>query len=270
MGLVNTPRTPELPRELSSHISSTVDLWQIAMNSMLQSSTQTRKTNSLGRAKSPCPDCQQSGLLCDRARPRCSTCINNGTVCRGYKMDLRWQLGVASKGNLAGFSYPAPTAVTASLDIQDQHVSKKRRWRGKTSKATGDRHFRFVEGNSADRLARKSKSAPKPKSVPSKSGMAKRPEKSPDFQPTFESPGVSPVSLSFLTSPDVNEVVVDTNPDCVNTLNESSETFSLDHNQTCCYYEGFDTPRIYPEEDTNEETSDANTCRALSSLNMHL
>lgn len=184
------------------------------MASMVQSSTQTRRTNSLGRAKSPCQDCQQSDLLCDRARPRCSTCINNGTACRGYKMNLRWQLGVASKGNLAGFSYPAPTAVTASFDMQDQNVCKKRRWRGKTSKATGDRHFRFVEGNLGDKLGCKSKTAPKPKSFPSKSGRAKRREENPDFQPTFESPGVSPVSLSFLTSPDANEVVVDANPDC--------------------------------------------------------
>ncbi|KAJ5975586.1 hypothetical protein N7481_009293 [Penicillium waksmanii] len=129
-------------------------------------------------------------------------------------MDLRWQLGVASKGNLVGFSYPAPTAVTASIDIQDQNVSKKRRWRGKTSKVTGDRHFRFVEGSSADKLGRKSKTAPKPKSVPSKSGRPKRREENPDVEPNFESPGVSPVSLSFLTSPDANEVVIDANPDC--------------------------------------------------------
>lgn len=184
------------------------------MNSMQQSSTQTGRTNSLGRAKSPCQDCQQSGLLCDRARPICFTCISNGTACRGYKMDLRWQLGVASKGNLAGFSYPAPTVVTASFDIQDQNVCKKRRWRGKTSKATGDRHFRFVESNSTDKLGRKSKKASKPKSVPSQSGRAKRRQEDLESQPTFESPGASPISLSCLRSPDTNEVVPEGSTDC--------------------------------------------------------
>jgi hypothetical protein len=240
------------------------------MTSMLQSSTQTRRTNSLGRAKSPCQDCQRSELPCDRARPRCFTCISNGIACKGYKMDLRWQLGVASKGNLAGFSHTAPTAVTASLDFQDQNVSEKRRWRGKTSKATGDRHFRFVEGKSADKPDRKAKTAPKSKLAPSKSGTARRREEKTDLQHDFE-------------SPDANQVVVDAHSDCsekifffrffilltislVNTLNESTETFSLNHSQTCSDYEVFDTPRIYPEEDTNEEASDANTCRAIGSL----
>lgn len=183
---------------------------------MLQSSTHTRRTNSLGCAKSPCQDCRQSDLQCDRARPRCLTCISNGTACRGYKMDLCWQLGVASKGNLAGFNYPAPTAVTASFDFQDQNVSKKRRWRGKTSKATGDRHFRFVEGNSTDKSTRKSKNTPKPKSVPSNSGTTKRREEEPDFQLTFEPPGVSTVSLSLLRSPspDANEVIAGEHDDC--------------------------------------------------------
>lgn len=87
----------------------------------------------------------------------CFTCISNGTACSGYKMDLRWQLGVASKGNLAGFSYSAPGTLAASSDFKDKTASKKRRWRGKTSKITGDRHFKFVEGKSKGRQGRKAR-----------------------------------------------------------------------------------------------------------------
>jgi hypothetical protein len=62
--------------------------------------------NSLGRAKGPCHNCSESTLECDGQRPRCFTCVQNRIECRGYKMDLPWQSGVATRGNLKGFQYP--------------------------------------------------------------------------------------------------------------------------------------------------------------------
>ncbi|KAJ5575352.1 hypothetical protein N7450_009251 [Penicillium hetheringtonii] len=132
------------------------------MTSVLQSPTQTPRTNSLGRSKSPCQHCQAAGISCDRARPQCFTCIRNHTTCPGYKLDLRWQRGVAAKGNLAGFSYPAPKARTSNVGSQSHSVDQKRRWRGKTSKDTGDRHFKFVDGKLGGKRGHKAKTISKP------------------------------------------------------------------------------------------------------------
>lgn len=125
------------------------------MTSILQSPTQTRRTNSLGRAKSSCQHCQAAGLTCDRARPQCFTCISNGTICPGYKLDLRWQRGVAAKGNLAGFCYPTPKVRSSKVCFQSHPGEQKRRWRGKVSKDTGDRHFTFVDGTLGGKRGRK-------------------------------------------------------------------------------------------------------------------
>jgi len=132
------------------------------MTSVLQSPTQTRRMNSLGRSKSSCQRCQAAGISCDRARPQCFTCIRNDTICPGYKLDLRWQRGVAAKGNLAGFSYPAPEARTSNVGSQSHSVDQKRRWRGKTSKNTGDRHFKFVDGKLGGKRGRKAKNISEP------------------------------------------------------------------------------------------------------------
>jgi hypothetical protein len=62
--------------------------------------------NSLGMAKSPCHNCFESKLECDRQRPRCFLCMQIQVECRGYKLDLSWQSDVAVRGNLKGFQYP--------------------------------------------------------------------------------------------------------------------------------------------------------------------
>lgn len=127
-------------------------------------------------------------------------------------MDLNWQLGVASKGNLAGFRYPAPNADTVTSVFQEDASSKKRRWRGKTSKATGDRHFKFVEGRSGAKRGRKPKVTSNSENLESKSDMEREAEKQSNVHENTELPDVSPDSASFLGPSDPNAVIEDSHP----------------------------------------------------------
>jgi hypothetical protein len=105
--------------------------------------------NSLGRAKGPCHDCSESTLECDGQRPRCFTCMQNRVECRGYKMDLSWQSGVATRGNLKGFQYPTVQSpikrtIKASGNTSlDEGASKGRKYL--------DGEFKFVAGRPAKR-----------------------------------------------------------------------------------------------------------------------
>jgi hypothetical protein len=110
----------------------------------IQPVTWVSRTNSLGWAKSPCQNCTKSNLRCDRSRPRCSTCIDKGILCQGYKLDLNWQSGIASRGNLTGFSYPTVQS-RAALDSSSSSVNK-RSSRGKKTRDHKERQFRFVAG----------------------------------------------------------------------------------------------------------------------------
>lgn len=132
------------------------------MATLLQSPTRARRTNSLGRAKGPCDSCLQAGIACDRSRPKCSNCTGRKLTCPGYRVDLVWQFGVASRGNLAGFNYPSSGVETSRSSYESSTTSKKSRWRGKSSKATGERSFKFVEGKPVGKRGRKRAHPPSP------------------------------------------------------------------------------------------------------------
>ena len=65
-----------------------------------------RKRTTTAGAAADCFACQTSSLQCDRRRPYCSQCINQGKDCSGYKTQLTWGVGVASRGKLRGLSLP--------------------------------------------------------------------------------------------------------------------------------------------------------------------
>jgi hypothetical protein len=75
-------------------------------------------------------------------------------------MNLTWQFGIASRGNLAGFNYSVPNATNPVSPSHIDSVNKKRRWRGKSSRGTGERLFRFVEGKATRKRGRKEKVSP--------------------------------------------------------------------------------------------------------------
>ncbi|KAF2102544.1 hypothetical protein NA57DRAFT_52112 [Rhizodiscina lignyota] len=50
----------------------------------------TKRTNSLGWAKSDCHTCASNSRPCDRRRPRCDACTTAGMTCGGYTQVLKW------------------------------------------------------------------------------------------------------------------------------------------------------------------------------------
>ncbi|KAL9095985.1 MAG: hypothetical protein Q9163_006482, partial [Psora crenata] len=65
-------------------------------------------------AADDCFACQERGATCDRRRPYCSTCLEQGHNCSGYKTVLTWGMGVASRGKLRGLSLPIASARKAA------------------------------------------------------------------------------------------------------------------------------------------------------------
>lgn len=72
-----------------------------------------RKSGSSG-AKNDCFACLKIGQTCDRVRPYCGQCLLKGQECSGYKTDLTWNIGVASRGKLRGKTLPVHKASQAA------------------------------------------------------------------------------------------------------------------------------------------------------------
>lgn len=65
-----------------------------------------RRRAPAGGAADDCFTCTKRGVKCDRRRPYCSQCLEVGKECSGYKTQLTWGVGVASRGKLRGLSLP--------------------------------------------------------------------------------------------------------------------------------------------------------------------
>ncbi|KAL3432612.1 fungal-specific transcription factor domain-containing protein [Aspergillus tetrazonus] len=65
-----------------------------------------RKRTVVSGAAHDCFTCGRNGSSCDRRRPYCSQCLENGVECAGYKTTLTWGVGVASRGKFRGLSLP--------------------------------------------------------------------------------------------------------------------------------------------------------------------
>merc|ERR1711939_313818 len=57
-----------------------------------------KRTNSLGWAKADCHTCAEKQRFCDRRRPRCSACLDEGGICGGYIQALNWERGTVRLG----------------------------------------------------------------------------------------------------------------------------------------------------------------------------
>ncbi|KAL8689380.1 MAG: hypothetical protein Q9218_004942, partial [Villophora microphyllina] len=77
-------------------------------------------------AADDCFACQERQVACNRRRPYCTQCLEQGRDCSGYKTTLTWGLGVASRGKLRGLSLPVAKSkkVTADSDVKTE--SRKR------------------------------------------------------------------------------------------------------------------------------------------------
>ncbi len=61
-----------------------------------------------------CFACSKRNSKCDRRRPYCSQCLEVGKECSGYKTQLTWGVGVASRGKLRGLSLPVARSAPAA------------------------------------------------------------------------------------------------------------------------------------------------------------
>ncbi|TDZ13026.1 hypothetical protein C8035_v000046 [Colletotrichum spinosum] len=69
-----------------------------------------RRRAPAGGAADDCFTCSKRNVKCDRRRPYCSQCLEVGNECSGYKTQLTWGVGVASRGKLRGLSLPIAKA----------------------------------------------------------------------------------------------------------------------------------------------------------------
>ncbi|ETI20950.1 hypothetical protein G647_07293 [Cladophialophora carrionii CBS 160.54] len=65
-----------------------------------------RKRAPAAGAAADCFTCASRSVKCDRRRPYCTQCLDDGKDCAGYKTQLTWGNGVASRGKLRGLSLP--------------------------------------------------------------------------------------------------------------------------------------------------------------------
>ena len=75
-----------------------------------QAARKRRRRAPAGGAADDCFACMKRNAKCDRRRPYCSQCLEIGNECSGYKTQLTWGVGVASRGKLRGLSLPIAKA----------------------------------------------------------------------------------------------------------------------------------------------------------------
>lgn len=75
-----------------------------------------RRRATAGGASDDCFTCVKRNVKCDRRRPYCSQCLEVGNECSGYKTQLTWGVGVASRGKLRGLSLPVAKSAPAVRD----------------------------------------------------------------------------------------------------------------------------------------------------------
>ncbi|KAG0130690.1 hypothetical protein HOY82DRAFT_366865 [Tuber indicum] len=82
-----------------------------------------RRAPATGAAED-CFTCRANGIKCDRRRPYCGPCLDVGMGCKGYRTQLTWGVGVASRGKLRGLHLPIQTPVADPKDAK-KIVKKK-------------------------------------------------------------------------------------------------------------------------------------------------
>lgn len=83
-----------------------------------------RRAPATGAAED-CFSCRANGTKCDRKRPYCGPCLDLNVVCKGYRTQLTWGVGVASRGKLRGMSLPVTNAQLEERRARDKAGKKK-------------------------------------------------------------------------------------------------------------------------------------------------
>lgn len=101
------------------------------------SARKRRRRAPAGGAADDCFTCAKRNVKCDRRRPYCSQCLEIGNECSGYKTQLTWGVGVASRGKLRGLSLPIAKAPPVSAGKKEVPLPAPARLRtGSTASST--------------------------------------------------------------------------------------------------------------------------------------
>lgn len=73
-------------------------------------------------AADDCFACLDRKTKCDRRRPYCTQCLDQGKDCSGYKTTLTWGVGVASRGKLRGLTLPIVEKAVPAANPQPQRA----------------------------------------------------------------------------------------------------------------------------------------------------
>ena len=75
-------------------------------------------------AADDCFACLDRKSKCDRRRPYCTPCLDQGKDCSGYKTKLTWGVGVASRGKLRGLALPVVEKAAPAAAIPRAHRAR--------------------------------------------------------------------------------------------------------------------------------------------------
>lgn len=71
--------------------------------------------------------CKAKHRKCDRTRPTCQVCTEQGIPCDGYEVRLRWGSGIASRGHYTGAEAPVDTSIPPRVPGRRRDRNRARR-----------------------------------------------------------------------------------------------------------------------------------------------
>ncbi|MCJ1340823.1 hypothetical protein MMC09_006119 [Bachmanniomyces sp. S44760] len=97
----------------------------VNVNNQATSPRKRRRRAPTTGAADDCFACQDRHSRCDRRRPYCTQCLDQGKDCSGYKTTLTWGVGVASRGKLRGLALPIAKSKKVAQSSDETTVLKK-------------------------------------------------------------------------------------------------------------------------------------------------
>jgi len=104
------------------HQQPTIPAAPAVVNPVSAPRKRRRQAPTTGAAED-CFTCRAKGTKCDRRRPYCGPCLDIGYECKGYRTQLTWGVGVASRGKLRGMTLPVSIESNISVAERDRRCA---------------------------------------------------------------------------------------------------------------------------------------------------
>ncbi|PIG88567.1 hypothetical protein AARAC_000990 [Aspergillus arachidicola] len=188
-----------------------------------------KRTNSLAFARTDCHTCASNGQVCDRRRPQCTTCLEQGRKCGGFTLPLSWDNSRIWLGKPAQKTFLPSSSFDDGL--VDQPAEEDAENDSNPVGADGGRktdsakHFRFVLGSSGRRKRRKTHGVHVKNSVRSSIGTQQQRERHNDISPSPRAPGED---ILFTVPTGLSSPLFDSFSDFTVPYFDDAELFPLD------------------------------------------